>query len=60
MKLKDVDIHTTGGVDNGKGWMGDVKTMHLDISKLKKMGWNPRLSSNEAINLATKELLMTA
>ena len=57
MNLGDVDIVTTGGVDNGRGWIGDVKKMHLDISKLKKLGWRPKLSSAEAIKLASKELL---
>jgi len=57
MNLNDVEIITTGGVDNGRGWIGDVKKMQLDISKLKSLGWNPRLSSLEAIELASKELL---
>lgn len=57
MGLKDVKISTTGGVDGGRGWKGDVKLMHLDISKLKKLGWSPKLSSNSAIELATKEIL---
>ena len=57
MNLKDVTIKTTGGVDDGRGWIGDVKTMQLDISKLKQLGWKPKLSSNEAIKLSCKELL---
>jgi len=56
MNLKDVDLVTTGGVDNGRGWIGDVKKMHLDISKLKKLGWKPKLSSVESMNLASQEL----
>ena len=57
MNLRDVEMVTTGGVDNGRGWIGDVKKMHLDISKLKKLGWRPKLSSAEATKLASKELL---
>ena len=57
MNLGDIDMVTTGGVDNGRGWVGDVKKMHLDISKLKKLGWKPKLSSAEATKIASNELL---
>jgi len=57
MKLENVELITTGGVENGRGWIGDVKTMHLDISKLKSIGWSPKLSSEQSIALATEELL---
>jgi len=56
MNLKDVKIITTGGV-NGRGWIGDVKQMQLDISKLKKLRWSPKLTSSSAVELATRELL---
>lgn len=56
MNLKNVEIITSGGTKDGRGWIGDVKTMHLDISKLKKLGWNPKLSSMDAIKLACEEL----
>jgi UDP-glucose 4-epimerase len=56
MNLKDVDLVTTGGVDNGRGWIGDVKKMRLDISKLEKLGWRPELSSVEAVKLASEEI----
>jgi len=29
---------------------------HLDITKLKKLGWLPNLSSAESVDLASKEL----
>ncbi len=57
MNLRDVELLTTGGVDNGRGWIGDVKKMHLDISKLRKLGWKPKSSSMEATKLACQELL---
>jgi len=57
MDLKNVEMMTTGGTRDGRGWIGDVKTMHLDISKLKKLGWRPKFSSVEAMKLASKELL---
>lgn len=33
----------------GRGWVGDVKVMQLDIARLKALGWRPRLSSREAV-----------
>ena len=49
-------IITTGGVDGGRGWMGDIRHVHLDITKLKSLGWKPKLSSAESVDLASKEL----
>jgi len=56
MNLDDVKLCPNGGVDNGRGWIGDVKIMHLDISKLKKLGWEPKLSSYSAIDFASKNI----
>lgn len=58
MKLKNVKLKLTGGVNGGRGWKGDVKNMLLDISKLKCLGWKPKLSSEEAIRKASKQLLI--
>jgi len=57
MGLKNAEIYTTGGVDGGRGWVGDVKLMFLDITKLKQLGWKPKLSSDSSVQLATKELV---
>jgi UDP-glucose 4-epimerase len=57
MKLPNVEIFTTGGAENGGGWMGDMKIVHLDISKLKNMGWAPKLSSLEAVDLTSQEIM---
>ena len=57
MKLNDAIVKTTGGVDDGRGWVGDVKKMHLEISKLKKLGWKPKMNSEDAVKKATNELL---
>jgi len=57
MNLSNVNIQTTGGVDNGRGWIGDVKKMNLDISAIKKMGWKPNFTSGQAIELTAKELI---
>ena len=40
-----------------RGWAGDVKTMQLDITKIKERGWAPKSSSREALRLACEQLL---
>ena len=57
MKLSNVKFAFTGGVDGGRGWLGDVKNMHLSIRKLRETGWKPKYSSEQAIELAAKALL---
>ena len=57
MGLKNVKFKLTGGIDGGRGWVGDVKHMLLDISKIKRLGWKPRYNSAEAIRRAVKEVL---
>jgi UDP-glucose 4-epimerase len=56
MGLSNVPIRTRPGRD-GRAWPGDVKTMRLDISKIKTLGWRTKLGSNEAVRLAAKELV---
>jgi UDP-glucose 4-epimerase len=57
MGLKNVKLTFTGGVDGGRGWKGDVKNMLLDISKLKALGWKPKLDSKQAVREAAKSLI---
>ncbi len=45
----------TGGVRGGRGWVGDVKTMLLDCTRLKQLGWKARYNSEQAIRKATSE-----
>jgi UDP-glucose 4-epimerase len=54
---ENVNMKFTGGVDGGRGWLGDVKMMQLSVQKLQKLGWRPKYTSEEAIRLAAKELL---
>ena len=42
---------------DGRGWKGDVRTMLLDSSKLKTLGWRVRYNSREAIRVAIKEYI---
>ena len=44
----------TGG---RRGWKGDVPVMLLSIEKLKSLGWKPKYSSEQAVRLATRDLL---
>lgn len=56
MGLKDVEIVYTGGVEGGRGWVGDVKRMWLDISKIKGLGWKPSCNSLESVRIAARRL----
>ena len=55
--LENVEYRFTGGVDGGRGWPGDVKTMLLDIEKAKNRGWKPKLNSRQAVKRAAQELI---
>jgi UDP-glucose 4-epimerase len=47
-------IRYTGGA---RGWVGDVPRFRYSTRKLKALGWSPKLSSDEAIELAIRENL---
>ncbi|TMI32378.1 NAD-dependent epimerase/dehydratase family protein [Candidatus Bathyarchaeota archaeon] len=55
MGLGKVSVVFSKG-SNGGGWVGDVKNMHLDITKLRSKGWAPHYGSEDAVRLATREL----
>lgn len=57
MGLSNVQYNFTGGVDGGRGWKGDVKTMLLSIDKLKGLNWKPKYSSAETVRMTAKALL---
>ncbi|RDJ32176.1 MAG: NAD-dependent epimerase/dehydratase family protein [Crenarchaeota archaeon] len=57
MNLGDVKIVPNGGTKDGRGWIGDVKEMQLDVSKIQELGWKAKFSSTESVELAVKELL---
>jgi UDP-glucose 4-epimerase len=56
MGIRAVEMKFTGGVDGGRGWLGDVKQMHLSIGKLQRLGWKPKLNSEAAVRKAAREL----
>jgi len=57
MGLGHVKYEWTGGVDGGRGWIGDVKHMQLSIERIRSEGWKPEMNSAEAARMAIKELL---
>jgi UDP-glucose 4-epimerase len=57
MNRPNIKLKFTGGVDGGRGWKGDVKTMQLSIEKLTHTGWKPRYSSEQAVRLTAKALI---
>jgi len=54
MNLKNVKFTYTGGKS---GWPGDAPIVHYDISKIKKLGWKPKLSSDAAVKVAIKHMI---
>jgi UDP-glucose 4-epimerase len=48
------NIRYTGG---SRGWVGDVPKFRYSTGKLKSLGWSPKLSSNQAVELAIRENL---
>jgi UDP-glucose 4-epimerase len=54
MGLADVDYEYTGGVEGGGGWKGDVAKMRLGIETLRKLGWEPERSSDEAVEFTAE------
>lgn len=54
MGLKNVKFRYTGGK---RGWPGDATTVHFNIDKMKKLGWNTRFTSEGAVREAAKRLI---
>jgi len=54
MGLSGVRFRYTGG---RRGWIGDVPQTRLDVSKMKKLGWEAKHTSDEAIRTAARRLL---
>jgi len=41
---------------NDRGWVGDVPKFSYDISKILQIGWSPKLSSAEAVQLTIRQI----
>jgi UDP-glucose 4-epimerase len=57
MGLTAVTYSFAGGFQ-GRGWRGDVKLMLLDATKLRKLGWKPKLNSKEAIQRTVRSMIL--
>jgi UDP-glucose 4-epimerase len=54
MGLKGVEFHHTGG---DRGWPGDVPQVRYDVTKMTKLGWKARYTSDEAVREAIRRIL---
>jgi len=57
MGLSGVRFRYTGG---RRGWVGDVPQVGLNVSKMKRLGWETRHTSDEAVRIAARRLLGVA
>jgi UDP-glucose 4-epimerase len=51
------EIKFTGG---DRGWVGDVPEFRYNTTKLNNLGWNPTLTSNEAVRTAIKNIILSS
>jgi UDP-glucose 4-epimerase len=54
MGLSGVRFRYTGG---RRGWVGDVPQVGLNVNKMKRLGWEARHTSDEAVRIAARRLL---
>jgi len=52
--LKGVTLKTTGGV---RGWVGDSPFVHLDTSRIKTLGWIPKISIEEGLRSTVRHIV---
>lgn len=52
--LVNVKFKYTGG---SRGWPGDVPQVRFDTSRMERLGWKPKYTSNEAVRKAIKDIL---
>lgn len=51
MGLRGLSKRHTGGM---QGWVGDNPIVDLNLDRIKKLGWKPKITSEEAIRKTTK------
>ena len=54
MELEDVEFQYTGGE---RGWRGDVPQVRFDVTRMGRLGWEPRYTSDEAVRRAVRDML---
>jgi UDP-glucose 4-epimerase len=52
--LHNVKYRFSGG---SRGWIGDSPFVHLDITRLQKLGWTPKISIEEGVKRTIKYLM---
>jgi UDP-glucose 4-epimerase len=50
----DAVIRFTGG---DRGWVGDIPEFRYDLTKIHKLGWQAKMTSDEAVRLAVRKIL---
>jgi UDP-glucose 4-epimerase len=56
MGLSKVSFKYTGG---RRGWPGDSPIVRFSIDKIKKLGWRPKHTSDDAVRIAARRLIET-
>lgn len=54
MGLANIKFRYTGG---NRGWPGDVPQVRFDTSRMEKLGWKPKYTSDEAVRKAIRDIL---
>jgi len=54
MGLANVRLKYTG---SNRGWPGDVPQVRLDTSRMEKLGWKPKYTSDEAVRMTIRDIL---
>lgn len=59
MIKKELGLPTAKVVIEGakRAWPGDQPRVHITVEKIRKLGWNTKYSSDEAVRLATRRML---
>jgi len=57
MGLKGIHYEMKPATTDGRGWLGDLKLMFLDISKVKGLGWKPAMNSYNAVRKTVVSLI---
>ena len=57
MGKKGIPYHFLPATSDGRGWAGDLKLMHLNISKVQDLGWQPTLNSSDAVRRTVVNLI---
>jgi UDP-glucose 4-epimerase len=51
------EIRYATEINDGRGWIGDVKNMLLSTEKLKKIGWRINHSSKDSVSLTIEKII---